>query len=264
MSSALDNIYDDFDGQNEDEDDEVLHDEDDDDLINGDSTISSEADFSLLSSIHLKDYTNLTSNNFPDLESSPFAKVMGSDGRSRIVKKSTLLWLLENSVKKLSNDRRLRVMQTVSFTEQNKLIIKHVSKRGKVQIGDWCIFKCSDGLSFMLGRVLSFAFEENAAKSIAIWEWDMDSVKNGAQNVGALCAWYEVEVEENKLTGFLYETDKFTHGFYSISNYVCSCPPPQFISVNDEVVQLSFSNSTIIELSKMLLDVKLLKNIKRY
>jgi hypothetical protein len=35
-------------------------------------------------------------------------------------------------------------MQSVSFTEQNKHVIKIVEKRKKIQVGDYCVFQCLD------------------------------------------------------------------------------------------------------------------------
>ncbi len=236
-------------------------DEEEDEVEEDENFDKSNFDISQLSSMNLKDFTDLTTNNFPNLEVSPFAQITGADGRTILAKKSTIVWAIEHSVKKLSNDRRLRVMQSVSFTEQNKLIIKHVSKRKIVQIGDWCIFKCSDDLSFMIGRVLSFALQENVNKSTAMWQWDASDEKTG--HVGALCAWYEIEIEDNKLTGFLHETNKFTNGFHSLKNYVCTCPPPEFVNCNNEVFQLILNSVALNDLSRLLQSEKLIKNKKR-
>lgn len=103
------------------------------------------------------------------------------------MKKTNIVWFLENSVRKLSNDRTLRVMQSASITERKQNIIKKVERR-KVQIGEWCVFKEEDGLNFFVGRVLLFALLNNAKKSRSIWEDDGTPSK-----IGALCSWYTFE-----------------------------------------------------------------------
>ena len=79
-----------------------------------------------IQSANLKDYSNLTTNNYSSFENSPFVKIHSEDGSIRLIKKSSIVWYLESGVKKLSNDRLLRVMQSVSFTEQNKHFIEKV------------------------------------------------------------------------------------------------------------------------------------------
>jgi hypothetical protein len=123
-------------------------------------------------------------------------------------------------------------MQSVSFTEQNKHVIKIVEKRKKIQVGDYCVFQClDDSHDFLIGRVLSFVLENNTKKSAAMWEWDADS-----RNIGkmcALCDWYKAEEIENNVTGKLTEYEQSILGFHSCDKYVCSVPDPRHTQVGE-------------------------------
>ncbi len=163
------------------------------------------------------------------------------------MKKTNIVWFLENSVRKLSNDRTLRVMQSASITERKQNIIKKVERR-KVQIGEWCVFKEEDGLNFFVGRVLLFALLNNAKKSRSIWEDDGTPSK-----IGALCSWYTFEKNRRALTGKLVESFQFTHGFISMDRYVCSLPSPKFVVSNDNGCKfLSLTKSTMDQLSNFI------------
>ena len=169
-----------------------------------------------IQSANLKDYSNITTNNYSSFENSPFVKIHSEDGSIRLIKKSSIVWYLESGVKKLSNDRRLRVMQSVSFTEQNKHIIKQVEKRAKIQVGDYCVFQCSDNSKFLIGRVISFAFEFNTNKSVPMWEWDAGSRQS--EKICALCNLYKAEEVDNTLTGKLIDSDLSIIGFIPAIN----------------------------------------------
>lgn len=77
--------------------------------------------------------------------------LVDEDGRSRTVLKSSIVWLLTESKKKLSNDRLRRVQSSNPPTKKRTEsfdLEKQLSKRAKaniynadnVQIGDWCLF----------------------------------------------------------------------------------------------------------------------------
>ena len=101
----------------------------------------------------------------------------------------------------------------MSFTEQNKHIIKQVEKRAKIQVGDYCVFQCSDNSKFLIGQVISFAFEFNTNKSVPMWEWDAGSRQS--EKICALCNWYKAEEVDNTLTGKLIDSDLSIIGFHS-------------------------------------------------
>lgn len=130
----------------------------------------------------LLDYSRQTSLN--NLESSSYAQISSQAG-IKVIKKSTLCWFLENSVRGLSNDRTLRVMQSGQFHEQRRDNIKTVERR-KLLVGDWALFwEGDEKKGFHVGRVLSFSFLKGAKKSYSLWEWENGC--NNSENIGALC-----------------------------------------------------------------------------
>ena len=62
----------------------------------------------------------------------------------------------------------------MSFTYQNKHVIKIVEKQKKIQVGNYCVFQCLDGHDFLIGLVLLLALQNNTNKSAAMWEWDVE------------------------------------------------------------------------------------------
>jgi hypothetical protein len=110
-----------------------------------------EYDIDVLKSLgmaQLRDFSHLVSRQ---LESSAFASIICNNGSQIVVKKSAVVWFCENSVRRLSNDRTLRVMQSANFSERRKLKITSVSTRKVIQIGDWCLFRNLEGNGFFGG-----------------------------------------------------------------------------------------------------------------
>ncbi len=110
-----------------------------------------EYDIDVLKSLgmaQLRDFSHLVSRQ---LESSAFASIICNNGSQIVVKKSAVVWFCENTVRRLSNDRTLRVMQSANFSERRKLKITSVSTRKVVQIGDWCLFRNLEGNGFLGG-----------------------------------------------------------------------------------------------------------------
>ena len=211
-----------------------------------------EGDFNVLKSIgsaDLKSVSYYPANSPSNLEDSIFAYVKNESGLTRLVKKSSIVWLLEHGERRLSNDRISRVMQTASFAERKKTIVQ-ITGRQTVRLGDWCIFKNAEENNYYLGRVLGMAIIEGATneRSTIVEEWDEHNKKN-TTNTGALCSWFEFEQHGRKLTGLLKESNGFTHGFHSFRYYICSCPPPHY--VNSESRDLVLSQSVITMLSSL-------------
>ena len=115
-----------------------------------------EYDIDVLKSLgmaQLRDFSHLVSRQ---LESSAFASIICNNGSQIVVKKSAVVWFCENSVRRLSNDRTLRVMQSANFSERRKLKITSVSTRKVIQIGDWCLFRNLEGNGFFGGEFSLF------------------------------------------------------------------------------------------------------------
>ena len=197
------------------------------------------------------------------VESSPFALVTDRDEKVRAVRKSAIVWVLENGVRKLSNDRTTRVMQSTSFSSCDMLVTKIVEKR-KIRIGDWCVFQSEpdtrrgqgrgnknkdsdERVRVMMGHVLSFSALAGSKKQMneTILEWEDD------ENVGALCHWYNFEHNRQKITGKLIQVEVSVHGFHPCRFYVCSVPPPQLVFDNDESC-VCLSDVTVYNLAENL------------
>ncbi|KAK4028127.1 hypothetical protein OUZ56_017305 [Daphnia magna] len=58
---------------------------------------------------------------------SAFVKISDSEANVRIVQKKTVCWFLESGLKKISNDRILRVRQLATFVDVRKLIYNFIS-----------------------------------------------------------------------------------------------------------------------------------------
>ncbi len=171
-----------------------------------------------------------------------------------MVRKSAIVWFAEAGVRRLSNDRVSRVMQTASLPERRKQVVKEVGRQ-IVNVGDWCLFKNVEETNYYLGKILSLAIMnvQKTKRAKVIWEWDGShgsnrGRKNDDPQVGALCLWYEFERSGGQLSGKLTESNLFTHGFHSCNYYICSCPPPQFSDINVSS-DLVYSDSIMIQLS---------------
>ena len=205
---------------------------------------------SSLETANLFDYSHCVSDR--NLESTAFVYVPCAGG-NRVIKKTSLAWYCEMSVRGLSNDRTLRVMQTASFSDRQKAIVKQVGCQ-RVTIGDWCVFDSVTGNERFLGRVLSFSYINSPKKSFSLYEWEKESVKS--KPLEALCVWYEFDGgSADNFTGKLLPTEQFCPGFHSCDYYVCSVPPPRFI-VNDGNTELFLSGATVDQLSKFLRNIQ--------
>jgi hypothetical protein len=82
------------------------------------------------------------------------------DGKSMLVKKSTLMWRLTSKKFHLSTDRKLRVTEAEhSLLEASKSSVSQVVVIAELHQGDWCIFKNSPVPNhFYVGRILGFSY----------------------------------------------------------------------------------------------------------
>jgi len=198
----------------------------------------------------------LESNPELQIQSSPFLVVESDDGSQRVLRKSAFVWFLENSVRKHSNDRTVRVMQTSNFHLRQTLVVSKVEER-KIRLGDWCVFKCPKKKGerkhkVLVGHVLSLSLlvgsKQERAKAIYSWE---------RSDVGTLCDWYAIESRANRNerpnkvnpTGILVPQHMFSQGFHSCDSYVCSIPPPRISKMESKSVVL-MSQETVSSLSQ--------------
>lgn len=195
-------------------------------------------DMDVLRSIHDADFRQFSSwsglkktkSNGRSIDNTAFVQIPDSEGNIRIVKKSSIVWMLEQNVRRLSNDRQFRVRQSIPFHEQKNLVVKTVERR-KIRTGDWCVFKSSSdsvrelNQKCLLGRVISLSLLSGSKKELShqIWEWELEE-----KNVGVNCVWYSFNWVDNCLSGNLNEVHVFVHGFHPCESYVCSVPPPNY------------------------------------
>ena len=93
---------------------------------------------SYLDNADLNDYSHLKTTN---IEDSQLTYIPCKDGPPRLVQKSAIVWFAESSgVRRLSNDRLSRVMQTAEFQQRSKAIVS-VLGRQTVRVQDWCVLK---------------------------------------------------------------------------------------------------------------------------
>ena len=122
--------------------------EDDEDIDEDSTNICSH-----LEEAESTDYSHYVSQN---IEDGPYAYIPNSNGDPRLVKKSSIVWFAESGVRRLSNDRVSRVMQTANIAERQKLLVTFFGKQS-VRLGDYCIFKNND--NDFLGNILSFGVD---------------------------------------------------------------------------------------------------------
>ena len=68
-----------------------------------------------LENAEFADYSHSVSQN---IEAGPYAYILARNGTPRLVKKSAIAWFAESGVRRLSNDRVSRVMQTANISER--------------------------------------------------------------------------------------------------------------------------------------------------
>jgi hypothetical protein len=215
--------------------------EDDEDIDEDSTNICSH-----LEEAEFTDYSHYVSQN---IEDGPYAYIPNSNGDPRLVKKSSIVWFAESGVRRLSNDRVSRVMQTANIAERQKSLVTFVGKQA-VRLGDYCIFKNTLEDNYFLGNILSLAsIEENSTRKKVAWEWDGQDEK-----IAALCLWWHFErLEGGELTGRLTACNDFSHGYHFCKKYyICSCPPPEILKFsNSSDMRLFFPSSVVILISPL-------------
>lgn len=92
---------------------------------------------------------------------SPSTVVKDSQGKEHVVRKSSICWLLNAKVSKLSSDRLQRVRNSEYEKNVRSVITRNCNCTiisEKVSIGDWCLFQTDDGNDCIIGLVLGFAY----------------------------------------------------------------------------------------------------------
>lgn len=202
-----------------------------------------------------------------DMEkSSNFVRVTCSDdGKSKLIRKTHYLWLLNDSKDGLSNDRLKRVQsQDKKKTSCKQLQFKRAHRpKGiiecdQIQIGDWCIFHDRGhhidnnmGDKFLFGSVLSFQYVGNNFKEKK-YTWDFAFVKPADSNknprgINALALWHTIN--EN---GTIQKIKNNKCFYINMDDYICTVSEPLFCRIEDGICfEDSFFEHIKEDLSKL-------------
>lgn len=144
-------------------------------------------------------------------EKSRFTKVTDENGNTKIVRKSSLIWLLSNSNKeKLSNDRLQRVQNNPrndyrqlnskskipSFVTERLLYISD-----EICLGEWVFFndpvqpkrsKKSDKIeNYIVGAVMGFSYSNG--KTAIERQYSLDFASVSKENIQVMATWYHLQ-----------------------------------------------------------------------
>lgn len=172
----------------------------------------------------------------------PFVKVLDGTGTVFIIRKSTLCWLLSSGSIKLSADRLQRVKDPVATHTTCRLIAQPASTipsvEEEISIADWCAFKSEDD-SIVIGHIHAFSYSSGSTwknQEYSGMTVPTTAPSQNARGVGCLCTWYKL-LRNKKLQ----EISMDVHGYYDVSNYVCTVPRPK-ISRNQFIMSCSLAD----------------------
>lgn len=186
-----------------------------------------EEDLHVLSDItgelKLKEYCN---NQVID-ETSRFAIVTCSSGKEKIVRKSSIVWLLTNTKNKLSSDRLLRVQQNelkrkrLYAVEDDDVIILD-----EINVNEWCIFRSGVNNHLILGLVLNFKYMSGKTNKQKQYSREYAPVKyNGdllnQKGIAVIATFYKLN-ERGQLKIYYEEPE------IKIETYLCTIRRPKF------------------------------------
>lgn len=171
--------------------------------------------------LNMVDYSNEYDADDPMC---PVTKVKNSaTGITRIVKKTTYCWLLQQGVTKLSNDRLLRVQQPMKTTMVQGRKIQKLQKMDKVYINDWCLFKIKDSEQCLMGHVTGFTYITDSNKlSDAYYRGNYANIENNTRKIGIYCDWFNIN-EDRSLQIQILETV----GYIELDQYELHVPTPR-------------------------------------
>ena len=162
------------------------------------------------------------------LKTQPLLTLVLPDGHTQVVSKQSICGFLEGMMWKNSSDRKWRFAGCPSGFFKRRRTVKKVEKT-TLKNGLWAVFITADGRDYLLGQVLSLVAMDG--KSIrCVNEWNVDE----KTETRVLCQWYNMVRENGKLTGKLTRTFMFSNGYFSCKYYICTCPIPKSVQLEDE------------------------------
>lgn len=161
-------------------------------------------------------------------ENSRFAIVTCLSGNEKIVRKSSIVWLLTNTKNKLSSDRLLRVQENeikrkrAHVIEDDELMVLD-----EINVNEWCIFKSEiNNCILILGLVLNFKYLSGNTNRQKQYSREYAPIKyTGAEQnprgIAVIATFYKVN-ENGHLTIYYDEPQ------LKIENYLCTIQRPTF------------------------------------
>lgn len=203
--------------------------------------------------------------NTVNFSQSKYIRICEADGQEKFVRKSSIVWLLSDSTKKLSNDRLKRVQMVSSETaKRTKTTIPLTETCSELSIGQWVIcwsqpeddnwdldWKNISEVPFekileniVIGAVLAFRY--SGGKNDKEKQCRMDTVlvtKNQTNNasirtVDISATWYKV-AENGLLLDFI------NNNFFMSSNQYIGTIEKKFVNINAIANKLSVDVSHV-------------------
>lgn len=195
-----------------------------------------------------------TSHNFVNKPTASI-EVDTGDGTKKTIKKSTFLWLLNESTGHLSKDRVQRVQDAsksincrrrLQFSKEMPTT-SSVKYECEIKIGDWTIF--TDNRISILGHVIFFKYITGKNPKQKQYSWDfapvsVDEDKENKRGINVLAEWYIIS-EYGRLSAI----DSKKSSYKNIENYVATFENPLFNYDNDskEIISIEHSCYDIVE-----------------
>ncbi|XP_037035540.1 uncharacterized protein LOC119073834 [Bradysia coprophila] len=195
----------------------------------------------------LRDYEHVRSTSDVRLnEGSPFAIVLDNSGKEKVVRKSSICWLLSKEKFKLSCDRLQRVQEKEYGRSTGGTIVPSCddySVNEELSVGEWCVFygkremgdieedhgRCDaeddeEDEVELIGLVVGFAYTEGKTFKDREYSKVSASVKrNSGRSVGMLCDSYTFNTR-----GELCCVAGTKHKYISIEKYIATIKEPTF------------------------------------
>lgn len=194
----------------------------------------------------LKDYSEQADNID---EKSRFTKITDKNGASKIVRKSSVVWLLSQSNKeKLSSDRLQRVKGPLQKSSRRQLkfqmqepsfgSVRLLYTSDEICLGQWVIFqnpsnpskrsKGSDKVEdCIFGSALGFVYSKGKTDKEKQYSWDYASIGN--ENIEVLATWYQLNSDGQ------FISIKGNNSFYlKMTKYLMHMKTPSFQSDSTE------------------------------
>lgn len=159
---------------------------------------------------------------------SPMVFYTKQSGAKVPINKSTLCWVLEGGLDRLSSDRLVRVQQGSSTkdTDNGLVAVTKAVRRRTIATGEWCAFQEECNGELQVGRVLSFRYLSGSGREQL---YSLPSapvcVPEGvhARGLGVLCSLFAVDADGclNHLT---------SSKVLKIEKYAFSIPSPQVVN----------------------------------